>query len=219
MVAVPDPLFPGLAPPAKVFERAGAYDPATAETTPEERAGGVASLVGQLAEGFRAAGAFETGAVEVANAGCPDPYIVNGHGVEIVQCDGIRLPLGIRSDVDYSTTTRRLDPGSRLLLLSDGIPEASIAEGQPLGYEALQQIVDALTLFQGGFFCQRLPQGGRGQFANFLQILLGLLTHSKAVAVQVANEFRDPLSIDPEVRAQRLRQERHQRLRRPRRAF
>src|SRR5439155_1655821 len=80
------------------------------------------------------------GAVGVANAGCPDPYTVNGHGVEFVHCDGIRLPLGIRSDVDYSTTTRRLDPGSRLLLLSDGIPEASIAEGQPLGYEALQQI-------------------------------------------------------------------------------
>jgi sigma-B regulation protein RsbU (phosphoserine phosphatase) len=54
------------------------------------------------------------------------------------------LPLGLRPELHYSTTTRRLDPGGRLLLLSDGIPEASRLEGQPLGYDALQQIVDAL---------------------------------------------------------------------------
>ena len=67
-VAVPDPMFPGLAPPAKVPDRPGAYDPATAETTPEQRADGVAALIGQLGKGFRGAGAFETGAIEVALA-------------------------------------------------------------------------------------------------------------------------------------------------------
>jgi len=44
--------------------------------------------------------------------------------------------------------------------LSDGIPEASIAEGQPLGYEALQQIVDALRSVpdRGSAWIDRLLQ-------------------------------------------------------------
>jgi serine phosphatase RsbU (regulator of sigma subunit) len=111
-----------------------------------------------------------TGVVEVSNAGCPDPYILNGRGVEIVHCDGIRLPLGIRSDIDYSTTTRRLEPGSRLLLLSDGIPEASIVEGQPLGYEALQQIVDALRSVpdRGSAWIDRLLQEVRRRAGSTL---------------------------------------------------
>ena len=85
-----------------------------------------------------------TGVLELANAGCPDPYIVTGSRVEAVVCDGDRLPLGVRADMNYSTTTRRLEPGGRLLMLSDGIPEASIGEGQLLGYDALQGMVDAL---------------------------------------------------------------------------
>ena len=85
-----------------------------------------------------------TGLLEVANAGCPDPYIVSGSRVEAIVCDGDRLPLGVRADINYTTTTRRLEPGSRLLMVSDGIPEASTGDGQPLGYDAFQQMVDAL---------------------------------------------------------------------------
>lgn len=78
-VAAPDPLFPGLAPPAKVPEKPNAFDRATAETSPQRRAEGVAELVGQLGEGFHAAGAFESTAVEVALANtegqfCYAPY-------------------------------------------------------------------------------------------------------------------------------------------------
>ena len=85
-----------------------------------------------------------TGVLEVANAGCPDPYIVSGTRVEVVVCDGVRLPLGVRDDVEYTTTTRRLEHGSRLLMVSDGIPEASIPGGQPLGYDALQEMIGTL---------------------------------------------------------------------------
>jgi stage II sporulation SpoE-like protein len=85
-----------------------------------------------------------TGVLEVANAGCPDPYIMSGTRVEVVVCDGVRLPLGVRDDVDYTTATRRLEHGSRLLMVSDGIPEASIPDGQPLGYDALQEMIGTL---------------------------------------------------------------------------
>jgi PmbA protein len=78
-VAAPDPLFPGLAPAAEVPEKAGAFHGATAETSPEQRAEGVAGLVGRVGEGFHAAGAFETTAVEVGLANtegqfCYAPY-------------------------------------------------------------------------------------------------------------------------------------------------
>jgi predicted Zn-dependent protease len=67
-VAPPDPLFPGLAPKAEVGQKPDAFDEATAFATPEQRAEGVATLVGQMDRGFHAAGAFETSAIEVAIA-------------------------------------------------------------------------------------------------------------------------------------------------------
>jgi PmbA protein len=67
MVAAPDPMYPGMAPRGEGPEqRPRAFDEATAATSPEERAEGVAALVGQVSQGFRAAGAFETMAGEVA---------------------------------------------------------------------------------------------------------------------------------------------------------
>jgi predicted Zn-dependent protease len=66
-VVAPDPLYPGLAPPAPVPERDG-YDDATASASPTERAEAVARLVATCPEGFTAAGAYETTAAEVAVA-------------------------------------------------------------------------------------------------------------------------------------------------------
>jgi PmbA protein len=62
-----DPLFPGLAGPAQPKER-DAFDEATAAATPEGRAESVAQLVGRCPEGFTAAGAYETMAVEIGVA-------------------------------------------------------------------------------------------------------------------------------------------------------
>lgn len=65
-IAAPDPLFPGLSPPAEVRERPDAFDEDTAATGPESRAEAVARVVGRLGEGYMAAGAYETSASEVA---------------------------------------------------------------------------------------------------------------------------------------------------------
>jgi PmbA protein len=66
-VVRPDSLFPGLAPKADV-PSIGGFDEATATTTPERRAAGVAGLVGRIGDGFHGAGAFETEAAEVGLA-------------------------------------------------------------------------------------------------------------------------------------------------------
>jgi predicted Zn-dependent protease len=66
-VVAPDPMFPGFAPPAPTPDHQ-AFDEATTATTPEQRADGVAEVIGQCPEGFTAAGAFETLGSEVALA-------------------------------------------------------------------------------------------------------------------------------------------------------
>jgi PmbA protein len=66
-VAPPDPMYPGLAPPQDTSPTSP-FDEETAGFTPVRRAETVAALVGEVADGFHAAGAFETAAVEVAIA-------------------------------------------------------------------------------------------------------------------------------------------------------
>lgn len=66
-VVAPDPVWPGLATRADVggVDR---FDEATAATGPGTRADAVADLIGQVPEGYRAAGAYETRAMEVGVA-------------------------------------------------------------------------------------------------------------------------------------------------------
>jgi predicted Zn-dependent protease len=64
-VVAPDPLFSGLAPPQPV-PQSDRFDEATASTTPDHRAEGVAELIAECGRGLVASGAFETAASEVA---------------------------------------------------------------------------------------------------------------------------------------------------------
>ncbi|MDH4066739.1 MAG: SpoIIE family protein phosphatase [Acidobacteriota bacterium] len=80
--------------------------------------------------------------VELANAGAPDPYrLVRGRRAEALPVPGPRLPLGARGEVAYESRTVEIGTGGRLLLLSDGLPEARDAAGEPLGYEALEAMI------------------------------------------------------------------------------
>ena len=81
--------------------------------------------------------------IEIANAGCPDPYLVRGGAAEPVVVPGTRLPLGLRDDIRYDVTTLHLASGDRVLFLSDGIPEAPRPNGEPLGYEETARLVAA----------------------------------------------------------------------------
>lgn len=82
-----------------------------------------------------------SGRLELANAGLPDPYLVGNDTVRAVEVPGERLPLGLRPDVDHRTHELRLAPGERLLLLSDGLPEADLDDGGPLGYEGFERLI------------------------------------------------------------------------------
>ncbi len=83
-----------------------------------------------------------TGAFELANAGMPDPYVLDGNGdPRAISAPGPRFPLGVRSEVAYEKVGGVLQAGERLMLLSDGLPEAPTAKGEPLGYERFEALL------------------------------------------------------------------------------
>ena len=80
--------------------------------------------------------------LELSNAGLPDPYrLAPGRAIEILSVPGPRLPLGARKEVAYESLSIAMSAGERVLLLTDGLPEAPTASGDPLGYEVLQSLI------------------------------------------------------------------------------
>jgi Stage II sporulation protein E (SpoIIE) len=80
-----------------------------------------------------------SGKLQIANAGMPDPYVISNGTALPISVSGERLPLGARSDIHYDSVEVQLQRGDRFLMLSDGIPEASRANGEPLGYDTLRE--------------------------------------------------------------------------------
>ncbi len=84
------------------------------------------------------------GRLELANAGLPDPYLLRrGAPPRPLSVPGPRLPLGLRRGQDYAVERLVLEPGDRVLFLTDGLPEALTASGEPLGYERLTALFPA----------------------------------------------------------------------------
>ncbi len=78
-----------------------------------------------------------SGEYAYANAGHIAPYLA-GRELEAVPA----LPLGLVPDQSYELVRGYLKPGERIVLVSDGVPEARSASGELFGFERLP----ALTL-------------------------------------------------------------------------
>jgi hypothetical protein len=84
-----------------------------------------------------------TGAFALGNAGLPDPYLLPASGrPRAIAVPGPRFPLGVRADVAYETCSGVLEPGDRIVLLTDGLPEAPTSADEPLGYERLEALLE-----------------------------------------------------------------------------
>jgi hypothetical protein len=82
------------------------------------------------------------GAFTLGNAGLPDPYrLAAGKLPQALSVPGERMPLGARRESIYGALTGRIEPGERLLLLTDGLPEALMASNEPMGYPALERLL------------------------------------------------------------------------------
>jgi hypothetical protein len=71
----------------------------------------------------------------LANAGHIAPYL---SGLEVETPPA--LPLGLIADQTYSPVNGRLASGERLVLMSDGVPEARSASGELYGFERLSSL-------------------------------------------------------------------------------
>jgi phosphoserine phosphatase RsbU/P len=94
-------------------------------------------LLGQGDMGFTTACCVRLeagGGFSFANAGHLNPYV---DGLE-VESPGA-LPLGLRPNQSYDAVTGHLQPGERMVLLSDGVPEAR-ANKEMLGFEKLVEL-------------------------------------------------------------------------------
>jgi sigma-B regulation protein RsbU (phosphoserine phosphatase) len=91
-----------------------------------------------------------SGALHLANAGLPDPYLLRGDGsVETLGVPGPRLPLGARSDVEYESMSITMNQGERILMVTDGLPESLTSAGEPLGYDVLARMVTTAAAGSG----------------------------------------------------------------------
>ena len=83
-----------------------------------------------------------TGRLDYASAGHPALLRVPaGGGAEFHGAEG--FPVGFVPDVEYGQKTLQLAPGDRIYLYSDGVTEAMDAAQQPLGEQALADMIAA----------------------------------------------------------------------------
>lgn len=74
-----------------------------------------------------------TGDVVLANAGHPTPYLCRSEGAVHPITAGAACAVGILDDPAYSSTSFNLGPGDTLVLCTDGVIEASDAQGNLFG--------------------------------------------------------------------------------------
>ena len=104
------------------------------------------------------------GEFRFANAGHLNPY-VDGQEMEAPGA----LPLGIRADQNYICVTGRLEPGQRMVLLSDGVPEAR-AKRELLGFDKLLE----LTRLEAGEIADAAQRFGQEDDITVLALALAL---------------------------------------------
>jgi serine phosphatase RsbU (regulator of sigma subunit) len=98
---------------------------------------------------------LESGELELLNCGHVPPLLVSGDTITKLE-DG-NLPVGLVPGVEFQARLLQLNPGDRLLLVTDGVTEAEDANGEFFGNERLENccrdglaaIEQAVTDFRG----------------------------------------------------------------------
>ena len=91
---------------------------------------------------------LNTGRVTIGQAGHPHPAIQRRDG-SIVQTGTGGFPVGLLSGISFEQFDVQLEPGDRLLILSDGVTECPDPAGQLLGEDGLERIMVKLRDVKG----------------------------------------------------------------------
>jgi sigma-B regulation protein RsbU (phosphoserine phosphatase) len=98
---------------------------------------------------------LETGAISLVQAGHPHPVVLRAGGaLEVVGEGG--LPVGLVPDADYTRIDLKLEPGDRLLLVSDGLTEAADSAGAEIGEEGVMRLAEKNFAMRGNNFLEAL---------------------------------------------------------------
>jgi serine phosphatase RsbU (regulator of sigma subunit) len=96
--------------------------------------------------------------LSAVNAGCIPPYVRRTDGtVEWLQVGGVPFGIGMGATLGYPVAESRLEPGDMVILVSDGVPEATSATGEILGFERLEAAI------------AQAPPGGATTMADHLK--------------------------------------------------
>ncbi len=85
---------------------------------------------------------LETGTVDIARAGHPDPAVRMNDGTVLLRPTAGGLPLGIDPDTDYPTTRLTLDPGETLMVCTDGLLETG-GHDLDTGWDRVRKLLEA----------------------------------------------------------------------------
>ncbi|WP_406059948.1 SpoIIE family protein phosphatase [Streptomyces sp. NBC_01077] len=85
---------------------------------------------------------LESGTVDIARAGHPDPAVRMNDGTVLLRPTAGGLPLGIDPDTDYPTTRLTLDPGETLMICTDGLLETG-GHDLDTGWERVRALLEA----------------------------------------------------------------------------
>lgn len=89
-----------------------------------------------------------TGALRLVQAGHPHPLIQHRDG-SVTRLGTGGLPVGLLEEARWDTVEAMMVPGDRLLMVSDGVIECPDGDGQELGQEGLEVLVQRLTELRG----------------------------------------------------------------------
>ncbi|WP_370413713.1 SpoIIE family protein phosphatase [Streptomyces fradiae] len=85
---------------------------------------------------------LETGTVDIARAGHPDPAVRMTDGTVLLRPTAGGLPLGIDPDSDYPTTRLGLQPGETLMICTDGLLETG-GHDLDTGWDRIRRLLEA----------------------------------------------------------------------------
>jgi len=86
-----------------------------------------------------------TGRARVVDAGSPQLLRLRGRTVERITFDA-QLPLGMFEETDYVAQEFRVEPGDRLVFVSDGVYAVASPRGEPYGDAALARAIQSTRL-------------------------------------------------------------------------
>jgi serine phosphatase RsbU (regulator of sigma subunit) len=79
----------------------------------------------------------------IASSGLPQPYLVRGGEVRLIELSG--LPLGLMSGQTYNEVRLAMEPGDVVALCSDGVEESRDADDEQFGSERAQEVLLSLA--------------------------------------------------------------------------